>query len=480
MTVLLLVEEGKLGLDDDIRKLLPELPVYDPPVRVRHLLHHTGGLRDYQALRYLSGVPPEHVVPDEVFALIARQRGVDAPAGAKFDYDNTGYVLLRYLVERATGERFVDVVRERIFEPLGMSRTRWLEEFQTVVPNLATAYTGDATTGFRAAYSIPVAGSGGVVTTLADLARWDANFTANRLGKGDPALVARAVAPATLDDGTPLDYGAGLFLGAYQGRPIVWHAGHGPGYVADLVRFPAEKLSVFCLCNGTIDSRRLSRAVADLYLPARPAESAESGGAAKEPTPAAARPALPLDEAELVTILGSYLSDANDVWEFAREPSGLVLHRGEVRMELARTAPRVYRSVRPDWGWEFTFESPGSAEEHGAPSVKLVETGAGDWTYRRIPTPPAATALAPYLGRFDCDELRNPYTFVRKGDGLALETAVQPSGELLFLGADRFLLDGPFFTLIFQFERDAASAVTGFTLDAGSASGFRFERIAGR
>jgi CubicO group peptidase (beta-lactamase class C family) len=478
MVVLLLAEEGKLSLDDDVRKYLPELPPYSPPVRIRHLLHHTGGLRDYQALRFLSGVPPEHVVPGEVFDLIARQRGVDAPAGMKFSYDNTGYVLLRYVVERVTGERFVEVARERIFEPLGMQHTRWLEEFTTVVPNLATAYVGDPTVGFRAAYSIPVAGSGGVVTTLGDLALWQANFERNRLGKSDPALVKRELTPGTLDDGTPLDYAAGLFLSTYAGRPIVWHAGHGPGYVADIVRFPEQRLSVLCLCNGTIDSRRLSRQVADLFLPAPPPSGAQAGtdreGASPEPA-APLQHGVRLSEDELGRVAGDYLSNDNDVWAFAIESGTLVLHRGEVRMELAALAPRRFRSRQPDWGWEFTFDGDAGSR----PTRVTLRDRGSNFVYTRIPDPPPPAALAPYVGRYDDPELRNPYTIALEADHLEVETSIQPRGPLLALGGDRFLLDTPFFSLVFRFTRGADGAVDGFTLDTGAADGFRFDRLSG-
>ncbi len=247
------------------------------------------------------------------------------------------------------------------------------------------------------------------------------------------------------------------------------------------MRFPDDHLSVLCLCNGYIDSRRLSRRVADLFLPSD--GTAEAANPTKTETSVSSRPASPAPAGvasspeSLAAIGGDYLSPKDDIWSFVVESGVLVLHRGELRMELAPAGARRFRSRQPDWGWQFQFDGEGSARPG---RVVLSEKGEQDFVYSRIPDPPAATALKPYLGRYDDDELRNPYTIARSGAGLRLETAIQPNGPLRWLGGDRFLLDSPFFTLIFRFTRGADGSVDGFVLDAGSANGFRFDRIGSR
>jgi CubicO group peptidase (beta-lactamase class C family) len=220
MLIALLAEDGKLSLDDDIRKYVPELPAYERPITVRQLVHHTSGLRDYQALRFLAGFPPDYLELAPVLALIARQKGLDFAPGERFEYSNTNYVLLRVIAERVSGKPLRELAAERIFAPLGMSHTQWSEDFHRLIPGRATVYTGDAATGFRSSDQGPLAGSGGVWTTVGDLLRWDENFDANRLGKGGPELIARVLAPEGGRDGEPASYAFGIFLGEHRGRPI--------------------------------------------------------------------------------------------------------------------------------------------------------------------------------------------------------------------------------------------------------------------
>ncbi len=466
MLVALLAEEGKLGLDDDIRKHLPEMPAYERPITVRHLVHHTSGLRDYQALRFLAGFAPSDLELARVLALVARQKGLQFPPGERFEYSNTNYVLLRVIAERAAGKPIRDLAAERLFAPLGMTRSELSEDFERVIPQRATPYTGDLATGFRGAHVPPLAGSGGVWTTLADLLRWDENFYANRLGRARPELVAQAVTPVAVADGTPGTYGFGIFLDEHRGRPIQWHAGRGPGYVADVVRFPAEHLSVFCLCNGTIDSRLLSRTVADLVLGEQPTPLRVAG-----PTPA--RTPLRLPPATLRALAGDYQNPATGtVWNVRAEESGLVVHAAGTRLELAASGPAEFWTARPALDWRIVFED----RPAGGKIVRLFEEGGETARYEPLGGGPGPAELAAFAGRYLDDELDNPYELVVEGGALHLRTKIQPAGELLAAGPDRFVLPTEWFVLTFQFERDPGGRVTGFRLDSGGADGFRFRK----
>jgi CubicO group peptidase (beta-lactamase class C family) len=478
----LLAEDGKLDVDADVRTYLPELPAYGAPLTARQLVHHTGGLRDYQALRYLSGVPPERVEPREVLALLLRQRGLQHPPGARYEYDNSGYVLQRFLVERVTGKSLPEVAQEKIFGPLGMTHTRWIEDHVSIVPGRATAYDGDRERGFRAAYSHPIVGSGGVLTTVGDLTRWDANWYDNRLGRGGPRLVEQLTAPGALADGTKLDYAWGLFLDEHRGRRIVWTGGTGPGYVADMVRFPAEKLSVFCLCNGVIDSRWLSRRVADVFLddaPASPLAAATPATARGNDSmvgsgaTSSARAPFVLPEATLAALVGRYRNlETGTIWELRRDGSRVVKTGGRADVPLTPVAADALESG-PDWGWRVTFEPPHAG---AVPRLHRFENGEEIARYDRLPEPLSASALAPYAGRFASDELQATYSLEVSGGALELHTPVQPNGPLLYLGGDSFVLPGEWFDVRFDFTRSTGGGVDGFGVDAGTASGIRFGR----
>ncbi len=475
MVVALLAEDGTLSLDDDVRRWVPELPAYARPITVRDLLHHTSGLRDYQALRFLSGTPPDYLDLGWVLHLLSRQRGTHFPAGEKYEYSNSNYVLARVVAERASGSTLRQLARERIFEPLGMRSTTWDETGRRVVHNRATPYTGGGRDGWRIALGTTLAGSGGLWTTIEDLLRWDENFYHNRLGKGDPGLVRRAVEPSrpsveagrTADEDHRDGYGLGIYLGRHHGRQLQWHAGRGPGHVGDMARYPRQHVSVFCLCNATIDSRFLARSIADLVLGA----PAESRGAAPAPSYVALPPEV------VAATAGNYLNPVTGtVWSLSAETSA----PGKIGMNvtgadyiLSPTGPGEVFFTDPPLGWRVTIERD---EKGRGTRLHLFEEGVETAHYERLGDPPPRAMLAAYAGTYDCDELENPYTFEVVDGALRLRTKVQPNGPLSFGGPDRFILPAEWFTLIFQFTRDPRGRVTGFRLDSGAADGFRFER----
>jgi CubicO group peptidase (beta-lactamase class C family) len=476
MVVALLAEDGILALDDDVRRWVPELPAYARPIRVRDLLQHTSGLRDYHALRFLSGTPPGHVDLDDVLQLLARQRGTHFVARENFEYSNSNYVLARVVAERASGRTLRRLAQERVFAPLGMRSTTWDETGTRIVPQRAAPYTGSSATGWRRSLGATLAGSGGIWATVEDLLRWDENFYHNRLGRGDPTLVRQAVEPspasaragASAGEETRVGYGYGIFLGAHQGRRIEWHAGRGPGHVGDMARYPQQHVSIFCLCNATVDTRFLVRAVADVVLgiPAvsSPADQSRTAFVALAPE-------------SVTATVGDYLNPATGtVWALRADPAApaqMALSVAAMKYQLSATSGSELFITDPPLGWRLTVE-PDAA---GKPArLHLFEEGVETAHFDRLGEPPPPAELAAYAGTFDCDELDNPYTLRLEDGALRLETRLQPKGTLSFAGADRFVLSAQWFTLVFSFTRDPGKRVDGFRLDSGAANGFRFTK----
>ncbi|MGH7568308.1 MAG: serine hydrolase domain-containing protein [Gemmatimonadales bacterium] len=264
--VALLAQDGRVSLDDDVRRYIPELPVYGRPITIRQLIHHTSGLRDYYALRVLAGLPADGVFGDgDVLEILARQRALNFEPGAEHLYSNSGYFLLSVIVRRVTGQTLRQVAEARIFLPLGMAHTHFHDDHAMVVPGRASAYRPDSG-GYR--LSVPnfdVVGAGGLLTTVEDFLLWDRNFYEGTVG--GRALIDQLVTPGHLNDGTALRYAFGLTVDAYRGRRIVDHTGSYGGYVADVLRFPDLRFSVACFCNSSgIQPSRLARQVADIYL----------------------------------------------------------------------------------------------------------------------------------------------------------------------------------------------------------------------
>jgi CubicO group peptidase (beta-lactamase class C family) len=265
--ILLLARDGKLGLDDDIRKYLPEMPNYGTRITVRHLIHHVSGLRDWGGVAAVEGWPRDSrtVTNADVVQIVARQRGLNFTPGSHYLYSNTNYNLLAVIVQRVSGQPLAAFTKARIFTPLGMTETRWRDDHNAVVPRRAHAYAREGT-GYVEGQPIEDAyGNGGLLTTVRDLQIWNAALDSDRLG---PGFGAAMEAQIDFTGGGKLAYAVGLFKLGYNGTPEVAHPGATGGYRAWLGRYPTHRLSIALLCNaGDADTVALARRVADIYLP---------------------------------------------------------------------------------------------------------------------------------------------------------------------------------------------------------------------
>ncbi|MBX9603160.1 MAG: serine hydrolase [Bryobacteraceae bacterium] len=323
--VVQLAAQGKLQLDDSVRKHFPEFSApWATGMTVRHLLHHQSGIRDYLSLQALSGRPDNYyTTEDEVVRLLARQKTLNFRPGDEYLYSNSGYVLLSILVRRVTGKSLRDYTRENIFQPLGMSHTVFADNHNEVLRNRATGYTPAPGGGWRInAATLDVVGDGGAFSSLEDLAKWDRNFLNNRLRP--PDLIERMGAQGILNSGQKSLYAAGLGVQEYRGLGTVGHSGGFRGYSADRLMFPSEKFSVLVLCNASdANAAALSRRVADVYLEGR----------LKPAAPEVPKPVLPKSEtslspAQLARYAGEYYSEELDTtFEFVVRDKTLWLKR---------------------------------------------------------------------------------------------------------------------------------------------------------
>lgn len=446
--VLLLAADGKLLPDDPVRKYVPELPESAASITIRQMLHHTSGLRDWGNVAWIGGWPRGTRVHthDHVLDILGRQEALNFRPGTRWSYSNSGYNLAAVIVSRVGGEPFADFTRHRIFEPLGMTRTSWRDDFTRVVKDRAVAY---ARIGDRYALDMPfedVHGNGGLLTTVGDLLRWNANFA--KLEIGGPDFARTMQRSGRLEDGAQTGYGFGLGVGRYKGVAEARHSGTTGSYRAFLARYPEQHLSVAVLCNaGDSMPRQSLHAVADLYL-----------ADALEPDPAPL--AVKLSAAERDAITGLYRNvDRGDVVRIEREGDGLRLGDGTALIALS-----ALRLVDGD-GTSFEFDGRGRGlldDGSGAP-VGLERVPAAQ------PTPAELEALA---GRYVSHEAQTTFT-VRVRDG-ALELAQRPATgyRLTPLYADAF--DSELGAIVFR--RDAAGMVTALSVVQDRVWDLRFRR----
>lgn len=312
MSVLLLARQGKLSLDDPIRKYVPELPELNQAITIRHLIHHTSGIRDFLTLLSLAGKRVEEVsTNDEALEFIARQRELNFKPGEQYLYSNSGYLLLALIVQRASGQSLRQFADEQIFKPLGMRNTRFRDERGMIVKNRVTGYVPRLLSGFNTEVShFELYGDGNLLSSLEDLALWDQNFYANKLGGGGQELIEQALVTGMLNDGKKLDYAFGLTATAYRGLPIVDHGGAFVGFRTDILRFPEQKFSVICLCNvENANAPSLARKVADVYLAnVFKQEPATSAPVVNSTEPTKSKPSA-LTATELAEYVGDYYSE---------------------------------------------------------------------------------------------------------------------------------------------------------------------------
>jgi len=360
--VALLVLDGRVALDDDIREYFPEMPEYERTITVAHLLHHTSGIRDIYTLMALAGIRLEDVFTDEeAIALIAAQKETNFPPGDEYLYSNSGYFLLAQLVERVTGKPLREFAAERIFTPLGMRDTHFHDIPGHVVERRATSYQR-VDDGFAVSYlgNFDKVGAGGLYSTVRDLLLWDRNFYTGDVG--GQAFLDLIQTPGTLYDGEPITYALGLTIDRYRGLPTVSHSGSMMGFKAAFLQFPEQRFSVLATCNlGEIEPMELARRVADIYLddelgPPPPAAVTEGADA-----PRAATAEAPFSAAELAAYAGTYYSAELDV-TYRLYPEG-----NELWLSLRNTPPRRFRKVEGGLragSWVFHFDSgPGGVSD---------------------------------------------------------------------------------------------------------------------
>jgi CubicO group peptidase (beta-lactamase class C family) len=343
--VVLLAREGKLSLDDPIRKYIPEVPAYEWPITIRQMLMHMSGLRDWGSVASIGGWPrtTRAYTHDHVLEIVSRQKALNFIPGAQYSYSNSGYNLAVMLVDRVSGQSFADFSRERIFMPLGMTSTSWRDDYTRIVKRRATAY---ADRGGTFAQNMPfenVHGNGGLLTTVGDLLKWNENFVTPVVGDADFVRIQQE--PGAFNDGRTGTYAMGLMVGQHRGIRNVSHSGSTAGYRAHLNRFPDQHLSVAVLCNvSSGNATQLAAAVSDIYLgtavqttTAGAAAGAGQGGGRGGGRGGAPAAAYAPTADQLASYAGTYTSDeAETVFTVVVEGGELVLRRRPANRTVLR------------------------------------------------------------------------------------------------------------------------------------------------
>lgn len=450
MAVLLLAKDGRLSLDDPVRRYIPELPQSNASITIRQMLQHTSGLRDWGSVEDVAGWPRGSRVYTHahVLDIIARQTALNFEPGTRWSYSNSGYNLAVILVSRVAGEPFAEFTRKRIFEPLGMTRTSWRDDFTRIVKGRAVAYAA-SDAGYKTDMPFEnVHGNGGLLTTVGDLLRWNRNFTVPRVG--DAALLEQTQTSGRLSNGKEHGYGFGLAIGRYKGLREHRHSGTTASYRAYLSRFPDADVSVALLCNaGDSVPRKTLHEVADLYL---------ADALKPDPEPAA----VDIPDKDLDALAGLYRNiERGDVIRIARDGHALRLGDDTPLVALSRT--------------RFTDRDGTFIEYVGHGQVTLDEGSGVITTFdRATPVQPTEAQLAPLVGSYTSDDAEVSLR-VELRDGL-LEIRRRPDAVFRMSPIYQDAFESDLGTIIFR--RDDGGRAIAFSVVQGRVWDLRFTRTA--
>ena len=467
MCIALLTKQNKLSLDDDIRKFVPELPYYGHPITVRHLIHHTSGLRDYLSLLGIAGIDYGTYHQKDVIELVARQRELNFSPGEEYLYSNSGYFLLAVIAERASGKSLREFAEENIFKPLGMKNSHFHDDYRMLIKNRASGYFPSGEGKHRNFIStFDCVGSGGLFTSVEDLFLWDQNFYHYKVGGKD--LIDLMHTKGKLNSGEELDYAFALVIGKYKGLKTVSHGGALGGYRSALIRFPEQNFSVICLSNlSSFNPIRLSRQGADIYL----ADHFIEEKAKPEAKPAEKAKFITIPKKNLQEKTGAYMDPKNGaVMRLGLRGNTLILESSGQRFTLAALSETEFEVLKAPIHTVIKFEKP----KKGEPMLMhIYREGELSHTYESFKlVKPTSEQLKEYTGGYHSDELQVTFRLALKEGKLHFVHKNAPERPLQPALKDNFTLGG----YRINFIRDEEKKLTGFTLDAGRVKNLRFDK----
>jgi CubicO group peptidase (beta-lactamase class C family) len=461
-SIVMLAQERKLSLDDEIRKYLPELPDFSVPITIRQVVFHTSGLRDGFSLLELGGKGLSEQRSDaDILAVMSRQKDLNFRPGSRLLYNTGGYVLLAQIVKRVSGQSLREFTR--IFQPLGMKNTHYRDDPAEVVKNVAYGYR-PLKTSFRLGGIYNGVGPTNLMTTVEDLALWDENFYHPRVGGS--SMIEQMLERGKLSTGEQLGMAFGLYLDAYRGLKTESFSGSDGAYRSNILRFPDQHFTAVCLCNlATTNPVDLTQKVAEVYLahemaPRVKPEDTLPGGDART---------VQLSEAQLRSKVGIYL-----------HPDGIYTRRatlqdGKLRIdtvgETRALGENHFRGVNAPVDFQFEALRPDGP-------LRLIETRSGS------PKPvvmafeatadfnPSLSELTEYAGSYRSAELDTIYEMKIKENKLVLyrlkyePDTLRPHTRDLFAGNIGKI----------RFKRDAKGHVSEFTVTTGTILNLRFAR----
>lgn len=468
--ILLLEEQGKIDLDDEIQKYLPDFPEYDAPLTVRHFIHHTSGVRDYLTLMYLKGRNYlDHTEVKEVYDLIKSQSELNFSPGDRYLYSNSCYFMLALIIEKASGKSLREFAQNNIFEPLGMKSSLFYDDINDLIKNRAFSYEKADAEFNNLVSRFDLVGSGGLYSTVEDLALWDKNFYQNKLGKGGQTIIDKMHKEGTLNNGEKSGYAFALINGTYKGLRTVSHGGALAGYRAQLLRFPEQKFSVVILANRD-DANPSAKAykISEIFLN----QQFENDHKSETKPIEEEKNDIKLSTSEMEKFTGSYWNTneylttkiylENDTLKFSRG-----MFNGRKLTPISKTEFRIQGvSINKSLRFELKNEDIKSM-------IVTINDGVPTESIAYIPVPYTKDEFKKYEGSYYSIELNVYYDLNIVNDSLMLYvngkeiSTMKPSMKNMLSNDD---------IGVFEFFTSGGDEIDGFRLMAGRVKNLKFEK----
>ena len=469
-SILLLEKQGKLSINDNIRKYIPEVPDFGKVITLNHLMHHMSGLRDQWELLAMAGWRLDDIITkDQILRIVSRQKELNFNPGDEYLYCNTGFTLLAEVVARVSGQTFPEFTRTHIFEPLKMTSTLFYDDCEKIVKNRAYSFYPDSTGYKKSILSYSNAGATSLFTTAEDLCLWSRNFENPVVGGED--IINRMNLRGILNKGDTITYAMGQDIGTYKGLKIISHGGADAGYRSFLVRFPDQRFSVNVLSNlASFDPGGMSFKIADIYL-----KDKEVAAGPKNIETAGKPPAeitdVKIDHNVLVSYCGQYEWQPGIFVTISLENDNLFVSAPElVKTPMIAVTTTEFDVKAASARVTFILDS-------GKVSKMKVNMNGGEVIAMKIPDfDPARINISEYTGDFYSEELSTSYTMVLDSGKLIARHFRTGDVMLALIKPDQFTGNQWYFRNV-MFIRDPSGAIVSCNVSGGRVRNLKFVKV---
>ena len=462
MGIVLLQEKGLLSIDDDIRKYLPDMPDFGHTITIRHMLHHTSGMRSLHAMLRLAGWRDDDSRTNEdLYRFMLNQKELNFIPGDEYLYCNTGYMLMVNIIENVTKEKFPQWMKANVFKPLGMSNTYVEDRYDRIVPNNATSYYGAKDDFFRAVEYWGYVGSGNVHSTTNDLLTWLQNFSTPSSEWSSAFELLKTT--DELNDGSENNYAFGVSLDEFKGYKRVQHGGAIGGFRAYASTYPEEQLSIAVLTNfSSSNSGGIERNIANILLKTNPNATAQKDKQEISKTVIS----FPLEQ-----LTGKYEIQSGVIANITIENDSLhVLQEwNNSEYNIYRTKGNTYQ-IPKEANIQFTFSE---LKDNSTQLLSVNQNGRKTDAKRYVEEDLSSISLNDYVGRFYSPELESTLDINLKEDQLIGHHGRHGDFPMKLLSTD--VLEIPGFASI-DVVRNAENVITGIRISNGRARNVLFEK----